>query len=176
MNIYRHTLAEGKEDVVRRNMESHGYRRDLRHINEAESDENMNQIRKDYKDMPRYKISEKPEWFGMLMRLLDVHGEVANNSWNFLKTLCTNPYIYSKVLRLDKNEKFDWSEIFDKNNVFRMLYSLQILESLLEVKPLDSVEKDSEEYKNLEQKIDWVHRFLKIGGVEYLIKLFDYSH
>ena len=102
--------------------------------------------------MPRYKISDNPEWFGMILRLLEVEGEVANNAWSFLKTLCTNPPLYNKVLRLDKDPSFSWDSIFDKNNIYRMLYSLQILESLLEVQPLESVRKDSEEHKNLEIK------------------------
>ena len=58
--------------------------------------------------------------------------------------LTTNPNLYKKVLRLEKDQSFKWDDIFDKTSIYRMLYSLQIIESLLEEEQ-NSIDMTSDE-------------------------------
>lgn len=82
--------------------------------------------------MPRFKIANKDDWFDIFFNLLYLGNEVSNTAWTFIKYLTTSPSLYSKILKLEKNEDFKWENIFDNENIYKMLYSLQIVESLLE--------------------------------------------
>jgi hypothetical protein len=44
----------------------------------------------------------------------------------------TNPSLYRKVLALDRDPDFKWEDVLDAHNIHKLLYSLQIIEALLE--------------------------------------------
>jgi hypothetical protein len=67
------------------------------------------QLRKSINEMPRYKIANNPEQFNVIFRLLECKGEVSNQAWGLIKTLSTNPNLYQKVLKLNKDTEFNWS-------------------------------------------------------------------
>lgn len=106
--------------------------------------------------MPRYKISNTDEWFSVFFNLLSLGNEVSNAAWQFIKILATSPTLYQKILKLEKNENFKWEDIFDNSSIYKMLYSLQIVESLLEEEQA-SIELNSEIGM---LKRDWTERFL----------------
>lgn len=93
LEFYRQASRD-KEDVVRQNLYSHGYRNDLRRQPEDGSEDNILQIRPSKEQMPRYKISNTDEWFSVFFNLLSLGNEVSNASWQFIKILATSPSLY----------------------------------------------------------------------------------
>lgn len=96
--------------------------------------------------MPRYKVALNEDYFDSLIDLLDYDPDVANRAREVIVTLTTQPFLYSVVSKLefttssgkidDNTEppspsKFDWSSIFDQDNVNKMLYSLEIISAIL---------------------------------------------
>ena len=71
-----------------------------------------------------------------------------------IKNVSTNPSLYQRVLKLDHNENFSWDNIFDSSSIYKILYSLQIVESLLEQ---IKISKDLENMSEDEMlKKDWI--------------------
>ena len=77
--------------------------------------------------------------------------------------------MYWKVLYLNKNSKegeeyynkdFSWDSIFDSSSIYKMLYSLQIIEALLE----EDTKDVNTSTKEGALKKDWIQRFLEIDG------------
>jgi hypothetical protein len=92
--IFYETASRSKADTVRENLRHHNIRSDLKKLSEVKEEENF-----EAKDMPRFKISKNTEYFNLLMSLLD-HSKslVAEEAWNLIQMLATNPDIYTKVL------------------------------------------------------------------------------
>lgn len=59
---------------------------------------------------------------------------------------------------------FDWSSIFDSNNVHKMLYSLEIVGAIL-VGYTDQEKADEEIVSDM---VAWVKRFLELRGLQEL--------
>jgi hypothetical protein len=58
--------------------------------------------------------------------------EVAEEAWELLQMLATNPTLYREVLKLDTaraadSQSIDWTRFFDKSSSYRLLYTLQIV-------------------------------------------------
>lgn len=105
--------------------------------------------------MPRYKVAMNERYFDCLLSLLDFHKEVNARAFEGINQLATNPIIYEKVLQLDNaQDNFSWGQIFDSTNVHKMLYSLEIVESI--------IVKD----QNIMETHAWIKRFLELGGLE----------
>jgi hypothetical protein len=87
-------------------------------------------------DMPRLKISKNEAYFDQLMSLLDKSSAlVSSEAWSLIQMLATSPEIYTRVLKLQSakdNDKIDWSKFFDNNSVYKLLYTLQIVEAVME--------------------------------------------
>lgn len=86
--------------------------------------------------MPRLKISKNEAYFDQLMSLLDKSSAlVSSEAWSLIQMLATSPEIYTRVLKLQSakdNDKIDWSKFFDNNSVYKLLYTLQIVEAVME--------------------------------------------
>ena len=81
----------------------------------------------------------------MLFSLLGIGGEVSIQIWKLLTSLPTSPKIMEQVIKLEgirNSEKPDWSQIFDANSNYKLLYILTIIEFLME---------DDEEEENKKQ-------------------------
>ncbi len=71
------------------------------------------------------------------MNLLDKGGDISQNAWSMIQMLATSPEIYKRVLQLssardEATGKIDWSKFFDSQSVYRLLYTLQIVEAVME--------------------------------------------
>ena len=131
LNFYE-IAARGKPDTVRDNMRHHNIRPDLKKLSEVKDVESF-----EAQEMPRYKISKTQEYFNSLMSLLDKDGQVSEASWNLIQMLSTNPEIYTQVLELkgtkeEASGKVDWAKFFDSHSIYRLLYTLQIVEAVME--------------------------------------------
>ena len=58
--------------------------------------------------------------------------------------------------------KFDWSSIFDSENINKMLYSLEIISAIL-VGYSDAEKSEQEIVGNL---VTWVQRFVELRGLQ----------
>lgn len=52
--------------------------------------------------------------------------------------------------------------MIDSTNVYKMLYSLQILNSLL------NLNTDNQNETEIKEKYDWRYKFLELGGFDHL--------
>lgn len=91
------------------------------------------------------------------MALLDKDGAVSEASWDLIQMIATNPEIYTQVLEFkntldEKSGKIDWGKFFDSHSIYRLLYTLQIVEAVMEEGEGEGLEKfdvadDSEKKK-----------------------------
>ena len=87
--------------------------------------------------MPRYKISKKQEYFDLLVSLLDRHDSSSEVSWGLIQMLATNENLYKRVLELEtardtSTGNIDWTKFFDSHSLYKLLYTLQIIEAVME--------------------------------------------
>lgn len=88
--------------------------------------------------MPRYKIAKNQEYFDTLMSLLDRHDSASQESWDLIQMLATNQVMYTRVLELktgsegESSGEIDWEKFFDSHSVYKLLYTLEIIEAVME--------------------------------------------
>lgn len=87
--------------------------------------------------MPRYKISKNQKYFNILIGLLDRHDSASEASWDLIQMLATNQVLYTRVLELSTaldpdTQTIDWNKFFDSQSVYKLLYTLQIIEAVME--------------------------------------------
>ena len=88
--------------------------------------------------MPRYKISKHQQYFDTLMSLLDRHDSASQESWDLIQMLATNSVLYTRVLELktgtdgEQVGQIDWDKFFDSQSVYKLLYTLEIIEAVME--------------------------------------------
>jgi len=120
-----------KPDTVRDNLRHHNIRADLKKLSEVREVESFKA-----QDMPRLKISKNEVYFDQLMSLLDKSSAlVSGEAWSLIQMLATSPEIYTRVLKLQSaknDDKIDWTRFFDNNSVYKLLYTLQIVEAVME--------------------------------------------
>jgi len=63
---------------------------------------------------------------------------------------------------MPNNEYEGWSEIVDPSSPYKMLYSLQILNTLI------SVNNDRLSETEVQERFEWRQRFLELGGFNHL--------
>lgn len=170
----------GKEETLRNNFRTLGYAQDLKRFPKDGEPDNILQLRKSKEEMPRYKVALNEHYFDSLIELLQYDPEVASRAREVIATLATQPFLYSVVSKLefassenkaakDDDEppspsKFDWSSIFDSDNVNKMLYSLEIVSAIL-VGYSDTEKSQSEIVSNM---VSWVTRFIELRGLQEL--------
>jgi hypothetical protein len=79
-------------------------------------------------------LSNNQDYFDILFGLLERADESSIEAWSLIQKLVTNPTIYEKLLSLnlkvDQDKNTDWSSL-TSNNIFKLLYIFQIMESLI---------------------------------------------
>jgi len=178
------TLKPDKREAVWDNLHKMGIRNDLKNL-----DDEFNFQTKDIDktNFPRYRLSKDSEFFDSLGKILDISASVANEGYNFINMLMTNSKIYQQIVKPtvdDKTKLVDWTNILDNKNINKLLYSLQIVESLIEDIELGKENIDSNDYDialfdddniNIKSiikiKLKWLHDFFLLGGFNYLIKV-----
>ncbi len=152
LEFYRDSIVNKREDTVRKNLQVHGFRNDLKRFDEVEV------VPVDAATLPRYILSCNPKSFELLFRALDTGGSSTNRVWDLVGRLTTNETMYRSLLLLDNNAKQpDWPKLISTTSVFRLLYSLQILNSFLE---------------SSEAGAEWQRIFIERGGFGYLLGVF----
>ena len=168
----------GKEDQLRTNFRLLGYGQDLRKLPQDGQSESILQLRKCKEDMPRYKVACNDYYFDSLIDFLQYDTCVASRAREIIATLTTQPFLHSVVSKLEfsgildgkKGEepqspsKFDWSSIFDSDNVNKMLYSLEIVTSIL----AGYTDREKTASEITDGLVTWVTRFIELQGLQEL--------
>jgi len=140
-------------------------------------------------------LANDENFFNIIFYLQDLNKEIAKEAFEFLNVIATNPKIYKQLLFIGKSqEDIKWESQLDEKNIYKLIYSLQIIESFLEDIEISSEKVESfsneevilgmkdislRELKNL--KMEWMRVFIKNNGYSYLIsilekKLGDYAN
>ena len=174
---FYYSACKARPHVVWANLASHHYRNDLKKPSEVEEE------KVEVKTLPRYFIATNRECFGMIFSLLDYGGKIAIEAWNLLNRLPTSPEIFKEIILLQGvrgQEQKNWKLILDSNSIYKLLYTLHVIEFLME----DENEKDSGEEsvmeffspddpKLQEYKKQWRSDFIENGGFEHLFQIFN---
>jgi len=163
--FYRDAIVTKREDTVRQNLAVHGFRNDLKRMNEVE------EVIIDISTLPRYILSCNPKSFDLLFKILDMgESNSGEQTWNLISRLTTNEMMYRQLLSLNakKDDKGNtiWNELIDVHSTYRLLYSLQIMESFLEEKDPNKDTLDDP------LKKAWQKQFIELGGFDYLLSIF----
>lgn len=159
-NFYKDAIVNNREDVVRKNLAVYGYRNDLKRLNEVE------EAVVDVKTLPRYILSCNPKSFELLFQILD-RGDAhsGEQTWNLVSRLSTNEAVHKRLAELQvpsEQKQPMWEKLIDVHSKYRLLYSLQIIESFLENDDVDAELKRDE----------WQKKFVAKGGFEFLLSIF----
>lgn len=172
--------CRSKQEVVRKNLFTHGFRKDLKRYDEV----NIESI--DVTQMPRYILARDEKFFKMVFDLLD-RKDVANDTWRFLSRLPISPVLYEKIVKLEgiRNQKDPkWETVLGGESMYKLLYNLHVIEHLMEegvtVKNEAGegdqsisnkiISDETEEIKSF--KANWRSDFIKLGGFDHLFKRF----
>lgn len=135
-----------KPTTVWNNLTSHHYRHDLRRYDD---DDNEDFIENDA--LPTMILINNRSTFDLLFSILD-EKTLANDAWELLTKLPTNPHILQQVSEAEVHT--DWTQIFIRNHWHSLAYILQMIESFME----DPIEDDKEKSeKNRLWKLNFVH-------------------
>lgn len=172
---FYYLACKQRPGVVWSNLVSHHYRNDLKKVTEVEEE------KIDFLNLPRYIISQNKKYFSAIFSLLDCGGSVANEAWKLLNRLPTSPEIFTNILLLEGVRDVsgrNWNNFLDANSTYKLLYSLHVLEYLMED---DESEKDDNKEdlhwatdpKLVESKKNWRADFIAYGGFDHLFKIFN---
>mmetsp|Transcript_12467 Transcript_12467/g.20271 ORF Transcript_12467/g.20271 Transcript_12467/m.20271 type:complete len:3278 (-) Transcript_12467:248-10081(-) len=117
-------------------------------------------------------ILSKQQYFDQLFDLLSVEQGIGQKVWDLLMLLPTNERMLSDLEALPQPESAtegsngprpcscSWSTLLDSRSIFRLLYSLQIVESLIQSNPSQGP-----------SGMPWCTRFIQRGGVDRLVEV-----
>jgi len=133
LRFYQNCCRGEKATTVRENLKAFNVRPDLKKWSEIEEDSGYAPS-----ELPRLFLSQQDDLFTVLFELLqDSSTDFAQEIWGFIQMLCTNKTMYTNVLTLNlakdaQSGKVDWAKFFDKSKAFNLLYTLQIVQAILE--------------------------------------------
>ena len=174
---FYYTACKNRPNVVWSNLASHHYRNDLKKPSEIEEE------KIDIKNLPRYFLTMNQEYFKLIFSLLDYGGKIAIEAWKLLNRLPTSPELFKEIIELKGvrgEQSKNWDLILDSNSIYKLLYTLHVIEFLME----DENEKDpgeesileilsSDDPKIQEYKKQWRADFIANGGFEHLFRIFN---
>lgn len=120
-------------------------------------------------------LSNTYEYFSLLFELLELGNATINERvWKLLNQIPVNQEMYENIRTLRIIEGYNepqWDSLLDPSCMYKLLYSLQIVNSF--ISPSDHTASTQE----LEERQDWRKRFLDLGGFKHLYNvLLNTSH
>ena len=84
-------------------------------------------------------MTANPDNFTLLSKLLSAPVDVAAKAWDLLMRLPTNPVIQQGISDISAQSEatVQWNSLIDTSSPFRLLYALQIVETLTDVSDID---------------------------------------
>ncbi|KAG0255604.1 hypothetical protein BG011_005045 [Mortierella polycephala] len=101
----------------------------------------------------------KPDFFEMVRKIFLLDEIYASQAWEIITRLPTSPVLLHSLEELQGD--VDWTTLLDARSPFLLLYSLQILDSL--IKRDQATESPAKQL--------WIRRFFALGGQQYLTTL-----
>lgn len=90
--------------------------------------------------------------------------------WDVLQVLPFNVRLVQQIQTIaSENEKSQLKQIFDIHSPYRLLYSLQILDSYFDSNSIHGYRLVP--FPSQQKLTDWIVKFLQIGGLEHMIQL-----
>ena len=112
-------------------------------------------------------LSNKSEYFDLLFDLLNLGvTEINIQAWNLLTQIPVNKELYRRIRTLDKDDIKDWDKIMDSENMYKLLYSLQIINSFI-----CSPDNDQIGEAELQERYEWRLKFIRLGGLDHLLNI-----
>lgn len=207
LRFYKESITySNKLNAVWENLNTMGIRNDLKRMIEPYFDSKV-----DYSKLPRYCLSHNDEFFNTLFYLQDFQNSdkmITKEAFEFLSIITTNPKIYKELLFIfnqsnnnDKQGIINWGKALNSDNIFKMIYSLEIIQVFLqqddssnsnnnsnndkidflllnkEIVNNDSEISQENETKNIDNiqniKKKWVENFILSGGYDFLFTILD---
>jgi ubiquitin carboxyl-terminal hydrolase 34 len=164
-------IQPGKKKIMWENFRNMGIRNDLKKYSEP-----YNANNEDRTVLPRYQLAHNEDFFNTIFYLQDLSEDIAKEAFNFLHIISTNPKIYKTLLY--NEDQSDWSVLLNEGNIYKLIYSLQVIESFIEdieidfnnidrVRDANDVDIKTERVK----KIGWMKDFVEKGGYQHLINI-----
>lgn len=112
-------------------------------------------------------LSNKSEYFELLFDLLNLGvTEINAQAWNLLTQIPVNKELYSNIKKLNIRESSDWNKIMDSESMFKLLYSLQIINSLICSPDSDQIDENEQQ-----ERFEWRLKFINTGGFDHLLSI-----
>ena len=108
---------------------------------------------------PSYILSGAT-YFEQIFNLLSLTDIVSKKAWELLMLLPTNEVISNELLNSDSP---NWQNILSVESLYKLLYSLQIIESIVDTQGATAQE--------VEKKNAWGSKFHEQGGINYLMDI-----
>jgi hypothetical protein len=139
-------------------------------INKEEKEEDKvetDQVNSENESKLNLILSNKSEYFDLLFDLLNLGvSEINIQAWNLLNQIPVNKNLYSNIKNLNIENKQDWNLLMDPNNMYKLLYSLQIINSLICSPDTESIDESE-----LQERYEWRIKFLHLGGLDHLVNI-----
>ena len=139
-------------------------------------------------------ILSDPVHFNQLFELLIINEEIALKVWDLLMLLPTNDEMMNKLKNSSQSSsQTQWNQIIDVNSLFKLLYTLQIIDSMTQIDPSSSSSSfpsstgssstsnqpsspslSSHHHTSLDQyqeRKNWCEWFMKENGVSHLLTI-----
>ena len=148
--------------VVWDNLQAQGWGHDLKRKAEiyehpSPSEENAKKVL-----LPRYLLGTRPEYFDLLVRLLDLGGNTMERVWALLGSLPTQQHVLDGLSSLTSitEEGDGWEGLLDPSSTFRLLYALEVVTAQVHAAaPTTSL------------GLRWREAFLSKGGLQHIHSL-----
>jgi hypothetical protein len=114
--------------------------------------------------LPRHLLANNETYFQHLFDLLKLGGEVADKVWKLLIRLPTNEAMANHIRTFElrtADDKPDWPRLIDPSSILRLLYSLNIVDSMIFVN-----EKTTPQQRTAIN--NWSTAFINQGGFQHL--------
>ena len=179
VDFYREACVD-RVEAVWNDLQCHGFRHDLRRDEAFTADDStsVDEVARAAQEaaLPRNLIANHPQYFALLFQILVMSereggtelDELAASTWNLLQRLSTQPALHEALLTL-KPAPVDWEELLSTQSLYRLLYSLQVLEGLTEA--LEDDEDEDERRRKQAQRDEWVDAFLTQGGFTHVFNI-----
>ena len=105
--------------------------------------------------------------FERLFSLLTPGNAVSQDIWEVLMLLPTNNSYCRRFLSLDGVSVDSWSKLLDPASVYRLVYSLQVIDDILHARLSDEFAKSFDR----QARLNWCEEFIRRGGLHHLINV-----
>ena len=139
--------CKSKLTVVWSNLNRHRYRGDLKRYDDGEDPCEVNSL-------PGYIMMQHQEYYDLLFEALD-SPVLADNAWEILARLPTNPRSLRKILEAE--DGINWNLVLEADSYYKLLYNLQIIQYFMQ----DSAPEGQ----------DWKIKFIETGGFTGLLEV-----